>query len=303
MFGNLFGAFKRPTAPTAPNANSMARRTLGTNIATAMGNNTMQMMDQTGPYGSVRHTQTGTRRFTDPSTGFSTDIPTYHAETSMSPTERGAYESSAAARTAAGSGATEAARMWLDRSELGPFAETIRNTEAELGYGGTADDIIAMERERLDPHYADLRSNLDSELAAQGITRDSEAYDRERTRLSQAENDARSRMHLGAIESAFRRRMDVRRQAHAEAADGRDSALRGFGAMASVMGERAPGVAPVAPGGFSGVDIGALDRAQYDAELGVYNAKMADRAAAFGALGKLAGTGVETFGRLKTGGK
>lgn len=303
MFGNLFNAFKRPTAPTAPNANAMARRTLGTNIATAMGNNTMQMMDQTNPYGSVRHRQTGSRTFTDPSTGFSTDIPTYAADTSFSPTERAAYESGAGARTAAGDAAGIAAEMWLDRSELGPFADSVRRTEEELGYGGTADDIIAMERERLDPHYANLRSGLDAELAARGITRDSEAYDRERERLSQSENDARTRMHLGAIESAFRRRMDVRRQAHAEAADGRDAALRGFGTMASVMGERGPGVRAVAPGGFAGVDMGALDRAQYDAELGVYNRKMADRAAAFGALGKLAGTGIETFGRLKTGGR
>ena len=300
----------------------MARRTLGTNIATAMGNNAMQMMDQTGPYGSVRHRQTGTHRFTDPSTGFSTTLPTYTATTELNPAERRAYDAAAGARTAAGDGAAAAARMWLDRSGVGPFkgddftsGDAIAGRAAEIGgTATTADEIVAMERERLDPHYARMRAGLDSELAARGITRDSEAYDRERERLSHAENDARTRMHLGALESAHRRSMDVRRQAHAELSGDRrmglaehseslNEALRGFGALSGAMGERGAGVGPVAPGGFAGVDMGALDRSQYEADLGVYNAKMAERAAAFGALGKLAGTGIETFGRLKTGGR
>ena len=53
-----------------------------------------------------------------------------------------------------------------------------------------ADALYNQSKSRLDPQFNQASSNLDSKLAAQGITVGSDAYNRELDNLMRAKNDA-----------------------------------------------------------------------------------------------------------------
>ncbi len=74
----------KPKAPKAPDPKETAAAQTGTNIGTAIANQTLGNVNQVTPDGSLTYSQTGTKQWTDPTNGKIYDLPTYTATQSLS---------------------------------------------------------------------------------------------------------------------------------------------------------------------------------------------------------------------------
>ena len=296
----MFGFFKKPAAPKAPDPTAMADRTIGTNLFGAAANNRMQMMDQRGPFGSVTHTMTGTKPFTDPTTGRTFDVPSYRADTTMSPQERSAYNSNVAGRTAAGDAATGSLGAWWDATGgMYPGGEAIAERAAGMRGPGVLGDIF----HRIRPEFERRRGDMEAKLAAGGVAAGTEAYGRGMESLDNAENDMMIEAAIRARMGDHQINMDTRRQAQGELDAEYRAPLSAFSALMGRSGAIAPNGQPVAPGGFSTPDMAALDQQSFANRLGIWDRRMTARDNALNALGDLGGNALRAWGHIAGGGK
>ena len=325
---NPFKWGKTPRAPAPPDPKDQARATLGSNLFSAKANNAMQMMDQTGPFGSVRHFQTGSKKFTDPWTGFTAKVPTYGSHTAFNPQEKAAYDANAAARAAAGRGAMTAYGTWnglqgkaFEGTGIGAGDIAARAGEIAPKSWNDLSSLNDDYMHRIEGDLSRMRGDVEAKLAAGGITRDSEAYDNEMRRMERQEVDAaieaalrgrtathnermdRERLGLSARSMAFNELMGTRRQEHGEFTDRRDAPLRSFSALMGHSGFVRPDGQPIGPGGFRGADAAGLTQQRYSNEMGVYDRKMDSHNRAMDSLGDLIGDGFKTWAQLSGGKK
>lgn len=74
----------KPKAPKAPDPAQTAAAQTGTNIGTAIANQTLGNVNQVTPDGALTYSQTGTKQWTDPTSGKVYDLPTYTATQTLS---------------------------------------------------------------------------------------------------------------------------------------------------------------------------------------------------------------------------
>lgn len=250
-----------PPAPPDPKETSQAQT--GTNVATAIANNTMQMADQSTPYGDLTYTRTGTESFTDPYTGQTYDIPTYASEITLSPEEQAIYDANSGARTnLAQTG--EAQSAFLRDYLANPFDGNTAAIEGRL------DELYSS---RMDPKFAQDEEALRTRLANQGVTAGSEAWNREIDRFNQAKNDARIQTMLQGRGQAFNELAAIRNQP-----------INEITALLSGSQVNNPNVAPAQPGGIPTTDNAGLIMDEYDARLSNWQTKQAQRQSLLGGL-------------------
>ena len=74
----------KSSGPKPPDPKDTSAAQTGTNIGTAIANNTMGMVDQITPDGSLTYSTSGNVAYTDPYTGKVYNIPKYTATTQLS---------------------------------------------------------------------------------------------------------------------------------------------------------------------------------------------------------------------------
>lgn len=257
----------KPKAPTPPDPKETAAASTGTNIGTAVANNTMGMVDQYGPNGSLTYATTGTQKYTDPYTGKTYDIPKYSATTSLSDAEQGIYDSNTAARGNL-AGLADQQSAFLKDYMAQPFSADTTATEDYLNKLGSA---------RLDPRFAQESDALRSRLANQGITPGSEAYNREMELLGQTKNDAYNQLYLNG-----------RGQAQSELYAQRNQPLNEISALLSGSQVNAPSFRQYTPQGAATTDVAGLINNNYNQQMGAYQQQMQQKQ---GLLGGLFGLG------------
>lgn len=209
---------KSPPRPTPPR--EMAAAQTGANFATAQMNNTMGMMGQQNPFGSLSYSQTGSQSFTDPNTGQSYDVPMFTARTQLAPAQQRIQSlQNEGARRMAATGANRA----LDIREMGDFSTEgmterpgyVRTGSAlrqrfdqggpiQTSYEG-ADDFSADRQrvedalmDRMNPRLDRDREAMRTQLVNQGIDIGSQAYSAAQEDFGRNVNDARLSAILGA---------------------------------------------------------------------------------------------------------
>lgn len=232
-----------PKAPTPPDPKDTSAAQTGTNIGTAIANNTMTMVDQNTPYGSLAYTQSGTQTYTDPFTGKTYEIPRYTANTTLSQGEQGILDANTAARTnLAQTGANQSAFLKDYLSQPANFdTSAIEGRLNELGAS------------RLDPRFAQEEDVLRTRLANQGIVPGSEAYNREMTALGQSKNDAYNSLYLTG-----------RGQAFDELAAMRNQPINEITALLSGSQVQNPNVQQSQPQGAATTDVAGLINTNYN---------------------------------------
>lgn len=283
---------KKPKAPAPPDPNATARSAMGTNLFAAKANNRMQMMDQTGPFGSVRHRQTGTQTMTDPNTGFTAEVPTYKSVTSFNPQEQEAYNASVAARTAAGAGAGKAIDSWIDLNPVDGAAISGRANEI-LGDRGMEPDIY----HRIDPMLDRRRAEADAYAAARGVGVGSESWHELQDALARGETDAYTEAALQQRAQLHGEAMDARRLSFAELMGERQAPLTAAATLSGMSGAMTPAGQVVGPGGFAAPDVAGLHQTAYDQRRRKYEADLASWNQLWGEVGDLAGDGIAFIGK------
>ena len=194
----------KPSAPKPPDPKETSAAATGTAVATSIANTAQGNMGQSNPYGSLTYEQTGTSTFTDPYTGLSYDIPTYSANTTLSPEQQAIYNNQTAMQTSLGSaGATAAAGFTPTQTAVPTYNNYSTSAGLNTSYGSNDYSADRNEYEaalmaRMQPQLDTQQQALDASLANQGIGYGAEAYNDAQFTQSQAENDAYMAAILGA---------------------------------------------------------------------------------------------------------
>lgn len=251
----------RPPAPPDPKVTAGAQT--ATNIGTAIANNSMGMVNQVTPDGSLTYTQSGTKQWRDPNTGQMFDIPTYTATTALSP------------QGTAIKGQTDAAELNL---------ATIANNQSGfmrdyLSQPWNADtDAIEgrlweLNMKRLEPQFAREEDTLRTRLANQGVTPGSEAYNREMEAFRSAKGNTWNDLALAGRAQAFGESQAIRNQP-----------INEISALLSNSQVSNPSVSMAQPQAMPTVDVAGLTNAAYGQRLQGWQQQQAQRQNLLGGL-------------------
>ena len=132
----------KSSAPKPPDPKDTASAQTGTNIGTAIANNTMGMVDQYTPDGSLTYATTGMQSYTDPYTGKTYQIPKYSATTTLSEAQQAIKDQNNTTQ--------------LNLSQTGANQSAfLKDYLAQPGIDSTAaaDRLTELGRKRLDPRF------------------------------------------------------------------------------------------------------------------------------------------------------
>lgn len=261
----------KPKAPAPPDPMQTSAAQTGTNIGTAIANNTMGMVNQITPDGSLTYSQTGTYKYTDPYTGQEYDLPTYTATTALS--EMGKQIKGQNDQTQLNLAQTGAQQSGFLKDYLGeiwnPDTSAIEGRLMELG------------SQRLDPRFAQQEDQLRTRLANQGVTAGSEAWNREMSALNQSKNDAYNSLMLQGRGQAFNELQAQRNQP-----------INEISALLSGSQVSSPNVAMFQPQGAATTDVAGLINQNYNQRLQGWQQQQQSRQSLLGGLFGLGAAGI-----------
>jgi hypothetical protein len=258
-------------APAPPDPRQTAQAQTGTNIGTAIANNTMGMVNQVTPDGSLTYSQSGTKQWTDPYTGQTYDLPQYTATTALS--EMGQQIKGQNDQTQLNLAQTGAQQSGFLKDYLGepwnPDTSAIEGRLMELG------------SQRLDPRFAQEEDRLRTRLVNQGVTAGSEGWNREMQAFNQSRNDAFNQLMLTGRGQAFNELQTVRNQP-----------INEISALLSGSQVNNPQVQMMQPQGAATTDVAGLINSNYNQRLQGWQQQQAQRQNLLGGLFGLGAAGI-----------
>jgi hypothetical protein len=264
-----------PKAPAPPDPRETSAAQTGTNIGTAVANNTMGLMDQDTPYGNLSYSTQGYETYKDPYTGESYEIPRYKATQTLNGQQQATLDQNQAAQYNLGALANE-------RSEF--LRDYLPNSEAATDQIDSK--LYDLGAKRLDPRFAQARDTAHTRLANQGITQGSEAYNREMDLLGNQENDAYNQLLLNG-----------RGQAMSEV----NMPLNQITALLSGSQVSNPNTPQTSPQGAATTDVAGMINNNYSQQMQNYNTQMQQHQSLMGGMFGLGAAGI-TGGMFNPGG-
>jgi len=162
--------------PASPDPTQTANTQQQYNTKAAQSQAEMNMVNQSTPYGSLTYSQTGTNP---------DGTPKYTATQQLSSAQQGLLNQQQATQATLGSDANKLA---------GNMASSLTNGP-DLSNDSLIKTMMGWQTDYMQPTFNNQNSNLDSQLAAQGITQGSAAYDNAKRQLQQSQN--------GTVENAL----------------------------------------------------------------------------------------------------
>lgn len=254
--------------PTAPDPKATAAAQTGTNIGTAIANNTMSNVNQVTPYGNLSYNVSSTRKWHDPNSGKIYDLPQYTVTQSLTDQGQKIFDAQQ------GSDLNLAQLGEEQSGRLGGLLSAPLNLDNE----STEARLAELGRARLDPALEERRRARETQLANQGITVGSAAYDRAMGNVSEAENDAYNQLFLQG-----------RQQGVQEAITERQQPINEILAIASGTQLQSPNYVNTNQSKIGTPDIAGLTQANYQAELEAYNQKQRTLGGLFSTAALVAG--------------
>jgi hypothetical protein len=261
----------KSSPPPPPDPKVTAGAQTANNIGTAIANNTMGMVNQVTPDGSLTYSQTGTQEWRDPNTGEVYKLPQYTATTALS--EMGQQIKGQNDQTQLNLAETGAQQSGFLKDYLGeiwnPDTSAIEGRLMELG------------SQRLDPRFSQEEERLRTRLANQGVTAGSEAWNREMASLGQAKNDAYNQLLLTGRGQAFGEMQAMRNQP-----------INEISALLSGSQVSSPQVSMMQPQGAATTDVAGLINSNYNQRLQGWQTQQAQRQNLLGGLFGLGAAGI-----------
>lgn len=279
---------KSPKPPAAPDPVATAQAQAAMNKETAIANAELGMINQNTPYGRLTYTQRGTS---------AAGTPQYESNIELSPEQQQLLNLSL-------QGDIGTAQLGLD--QLGRISQAVSTPFSFAGlpsYGETDQAAAAARAEealmaRMNPQFQRDEEALRSRLINQGIGQGSQAYQREMESFNQARNDARTQAILSGQQFGSRELADAlmrRNQGIQEYTTQRNAPLNEYIALTSGTQIQNPQFSPAGSGGIAPVDYTGLVNNAYEAQLGQYNTKVANRNATAGMIGQLGAMALGSF--------
>jgi hypothetical protein len=257
---------KGGSAPAAPDPAQTAAAQAAANKETAIAQAGLNMVNQSGPGGSLKYNQIGT---------WSDGTPRYEAIQALDPTQQGLYDKY---NQIYGGGLDTAGNL------LGQLQGTLGNAAPQYD-DAFRQDTLAKMLQRQQPQLDKDRQALETQLANQGISLGSQAYNDAIGNYNQRLNDLNLAADLGAGNEA--------RAQYATLLGGRS---QGINELTGLLGlGQVQGLNPVQTPqtGIAGTDVAGITNNAYAQQLANYNAGQ-NRSA--GLMGSLAGLGGAALG-------
>lgn len=255
----------KPDAPTPPDPYETAEAQTGTNIGTAIANNTMGNVNQVTPQGNLTYSNNGYETYTGPN-GESYQIPRTTATTTLNDTAQATFDQNQNAQLNLGTLANE-------RSEF--LRDYLPTTEAATD--SIDSKLFELGSKRLDPRFDREQDGLQTRMANQGITAGSEAWQREMDQFGQTKNDAYNQLMLNG-----------RGQASNEV----NMPINQITALLSGSQVSNPNVQMNAQQGMATTDIGGLINQNYGQQQQNYQNEMSQSNGLMGGLFGLGGSAI-----------
>lgn len=168
-----------PKPPKPPDPGETAAAQTGQNVATAIANQRMAMVDQYTPYGDLVYNQFGTYTMTDPNSGETYEIPLMRANTTLSPHQQGLLEKNQQFENLASDIGLEQTRM----------VGNLLSNPVDLGDTSIDKHLAGLWGPMYNEKWGRADEMLRNRLANQGIQAGTDAYRAE----MQGFNDAKDR--------------------------------------------------------------------------------------------------------------
>jgi hypothetical protein len=155
-----------PKLPTPPDPKETAAAQTGTNIGTAIAQGVLNQTNQVTPSGSLTYNQTGTYKYTDPTTGQSYDLPQYTATQTLSPEQQKIFATTQG---------TQQNLADIGQQQSG-FLKDYLSTPVDLSSGAIDQHLFDLGKTTLDPQFSKQQQDLEQSLANRGLKMGSGAY-------------------------------------------------------------------------------------------------------------------------------
>lgn len=262
------------SSPKAPDPAQTAAAQGSWNSFTAQQQQSMNMVGQNSPWGSLEYNQTGSQTIMDPN-GKPVQVPMYTANTTLSPQQQAIFDQTQATELSLAQTANQQAGKVGDLLS-NPFE--FNNSDAEQwAYDLASPRILAQQGQN--------QKSLENQLISSGIRRGTAAWDQEMSRLTNANSDQLNQLALTGRSQAFGEALQTRNQPLNE--------IIGLSSGTQIQSPNST-FAQTPQSQVAGVDYTGLVNQKYQGQLQQYNAQT-------GALGGLFGAGLSLFSdeRLK----
>jgi hypothetical protein len=276
----IFG--KPPSAPAAPDYRGAAQETAAGNLEAARAAAAANRVSQRTPYGNLDYAVTGTDPYGN---------PTWTATQTLSPEQQQLLDYQN--QTSIGLGRIAGQGLGYVENMLNTPFDTSKLPSTGFNPSQSYQDAYM---QRLQPQIQQGQQQLQQRLANQGIDIGSEAYDRAMQTQAQREND----LLLGATTQGFGVGQQARQSALQEQAYLRNEPLNTLSSVrtgSQVTGPQFVNSAQQATTG--GADLLGAAQMGYNAQMGDFNAKAAERGNMMQGLFTLGGAALISDIRLK----
>lgn len=257
-----------PSAPAAPDPVATAKAQGDMNQNTATTQQLLNMVNQTGPDGSISYNQTGSNSFVG-ADGKTYSVPQFTQTTSLSPTAQGIFDINNQTKTnLAGIGRDQSAKIGA-----------LLGTNLKLGNEATEARLMELGSARLDPKFAKDEEAMRTRLSNQGIAPGSAAYKAEMDNFNYGKNDAYNQLFLTG-----------RGQANQELMAERNAPINEISALLSGTQISNPSYGGAPQTQVGGVDYTGMVNNNYNAQMQQYQSQLSQNNAAMGGMFGLAGT-------------
>ncbi|MCA1400049.1 tail fiber domain-containing protein [Bradyrhizobium sp. BRP56] len=254
-------------SPKAPDPYATAAAQTQSNIQTAKTQQELNMVNQSNPYGSLTYSVSGTN---------ADGTPQYTATTTLTPTGQTLFDNANAL-----AGKQQSIANTLLSGGQGAFS----GQPLDLSYNGTAASLDALNKARLDPQWQQNQSQLEAQLAAQGLQPGMPGYDAAFRNFSTAKNDAYNSANLADYQTAVNNAITQYQMP-----------LQTYSTLVNGTSPQMPNSAAVSTPttNVAGTDIAGLVQKNYEDQLNQSNATMGGL---FGLGGTLGGSLLQGIGK------
>lgn len=241
-------------APKSPDPGQTAAAQGAWNSFTAQQQQSMNMIGQNTPWGSLDYQQTGSTWITDPS-GKRIEVPQYTANVNLTPEQQAIFEQTQQAET----------NMAQIAAEQSARVGEILNDPFEFNNQDAADWAYDLASSRILPQQQQNEQALRAQLINSGLRPGTAAWDSEMTRLTNANTDQLNQLALTGRNQAFSEALALRNQPLNE--------IIGLTTGSQIQNPTAS-FAQTPQTGVAGVDYTGLVNQQYQSQLQNYQSGM-----------------------------
>lgn len=279
----IYDILKGPEMPSSPDYVGAANATAAGNLKIAQATAAANRVNQFGPQGSLQYSQSGVD---------SQGNPIFNATQTYSPEQQKIYEQQAGLSQGM-LGAAQGGMQALTDSMGNPTVDQSQLAQIGINPGENYSD--AMMRQ-LQPSLDRTQSQLNQNLANQGIGIGSEAY-----KTAQQENaDATNRARLQAITGGMQTGLAANQQGFNQAAQNKQMPMNLINALRSGSQVQGPNyVNAPQQATTQGADLLGAAQAQGQFAMNQYNAKVGQQNAMMGGLFQLGGAAMMSDQRVK----